>query len=535
MRDQHGNYFAGLLQQLEADLKGRRQLAALDEIQADFENVRTAWLWALRQKNYAAINEMLDSLSLFCEMRGRFAEGMELCWQAQIHVAADPSDVLLVMWGRLFTHWAQLYLLRLEFLVDGEALQAQLEKSLAQAQKHGEQEDIAFCWWMLGLISLWTQNPAAAIPQLEKSLALYREREDHYSIAKIADYLADSYVESGQSEKFGPMFSESLRLQRQIGDQFGLAVTLNSSAVMAFEQGHFEEAEHAWREIGTIYERMGNRAWLARNNLFMAALAWFRGNFDDIEMLDTAALDILPRGGKSLKLALSGMSANIKEDYVQGRQLCETVVDGSAFGRIGLAVAAYGLGDYQQARQHLRSWLGLRMPANQPTTILLGLPFAAVLLAHDGDLEHAAEVLGLSFQHPASAVGWLQKWLLLTRLRTRLEIELGSEVFSAAWKRGKTLDLVAVIEEQRMESAHARPTTRSPFSTKAQELLDPLTEREFEVLRLLIVGRSNREIAETLVLAVGTVKWYVSEIYNKLGVSSRTQAIARAGELKLLS
>ena len=93
------------MQQREADLKGRRQVAALVEIEADFENVRTAWLWALHQKSYTAINQMVDSLSLFCEMRGRFAEGMDLCWQAQMQVAADPPDALPLIWGRVFTHW----------------------------------------------------------------------------------------------------------------------------------------------------------------------------------------------------------------------------------------------------------------------------------------------------------------------------------------------------------------------------------------------------------------------------------------------
>lgn len=50
-RDAHSAYFAEFLHQREADLKGRRQLGALDEIEADFENVRAAWNWALEQKN----------------------------------------------------------------------------------------------------------------------------------------------------------------------------------------------------------------------------------------------------------------------------------------------------------------------------------------------------------------------------------------------------------------------------------------------------------------------------------------------------
>ncbi len=63
---------------------------------------------------------------------------------------------------------------------------------------------------------------------------------------------------------------------------------------------------------------------------------------------------------------------------------------------------------------------------------------------------------------------------------------------------------------------------------------ESLTARELEVLSLVAVGLSNREIADQLVLALGTVKWYISDIFSKLGVSSRTQAVARARVLNLL-
>jgi LuxR family maltose regulon positive regulatory protein len=61
-----------------------------------------------------------------------------------------------------------------------------------------------------------------------------------------------------------------------------------------------------------------------------------------------------------------------------------------------------------------------------------------------------------------------------------------------------------------------------------------LSERETEVLLLIGAGRSNREIADDLVITVGTVKRHISNIYGKLGVGSRTQAVAKARELNLV-
>ena len=68
----------------------------------------------------------------------------------------------------------------------------------------------------------------------------------------------------------------------------------------------------------------------------------------------------------------------------------------------------------------------------------------------------------------------------------------------------------------------------------AQLLIEPLSSRELEVLTLIESGHSNQAIAARLVISITTVKRHISNIYAKLGVTSRTQAVARARELQLL-
>jgi LuxR family maltose regulon positive regulatory protein len=67
-----------------------------------------------------------------------------------------------------------------------------------------------------------------------------------------------------------------------------------------------------------------------------------------------------------------------------------------------------------------------------------------------------------------------------------------------------------------------------------QSLIEPLSERELEVLRRVAAGYSNQEIAQELFVAVSTIKKHINNIYGKLEVRSRTQAVARARELGLL-
>jgi len=67
-----------------------------------------------------------------------------------------------------------------------------------------------------------------------------------------------------------------------------------------------------------------------------------------------------------------------------------------------------------------------------------------------------------------------------------------------------------------------------------QPLVEPLSERELEVLSLLAEGMSNREIAQHLIVSIGTVKTHVHSIINKMGVNNRMHAVALAKELELL-
>ena len=95
---------------------------------------------------------------------------------------------------------------------------------------------------------------------------------------------------------------------------------------------------------------------------------------------------------------------------------------------------------------------------------------------------------------------------------------------------------IASSYTQRLLSAFEKPGR--PASTRAQaataELPESLTGREIEILRLVAAGMRNQEIADQLFISLATVKRHITNIHGKLGVSHRTEAIARAGELNLL-
>ncbi len=73
-----------------------------------------------------------------------------------------------------------------------------------------------------------------------------------------------------------------------------------------------------------------------------------------------------------------------------------------------------------------------------------------------------------------------------------------------------------------------------PLAPTSQPLLEPLSERELEVLQLIANGLTNQEIATQLFLTLNTVKVHTRNIYGKLDAHSRTQAVAKARALDIL-
>jgi LuxR family maltose regulon positive regulatory protein len=107
-----------------------------------------------------------------------------------------------------------------------------------------------------------------------------------------------------------------------------------------------------------------------------------------------------------------------------------------------------------------------------------------------------------------------------------------AHLLSEAARRGimpdHTRKLLAAFE------ADQRMSDNKPYLSPIQPLVEPLNQREFEMLQLIAQGLSNREIADRLSLALNTVKGYNRTLYGKLQVHRRTEAIARARELGLL-
>ncbi len=95
------------------------------------------------------------------------------------------------------------------------------------------------------------------------------------------------------------------------------------------------------------------------------------------------------------------------------------------------------------------------------------------------------------------------------------------------------LDCLARLQRA-FNAGPATPDHRPVTAAAVQGIVEPLTSRELEVLRLLAAGMSNQGVARELVVSLDTVKKHVSHVLGKLGAASRTEAVARARQLALI-
>jgi LuxR family transcriptional regulator, maltose regulon positive regulatory protein len=153
--------------------------------------------------------------------------------------------------------------------------------------------------------------------------------------------------------------------------------------------------------------------------------------------------------------------------------------------------------------------------------------YARILIAQRRFAEATTYLDGLSVQNPIDTAERLI-------LQARVLEELGSEAqavetIERAVELAQPEGYVRIFREvlpllRRVPRAANILTSLEPQASAPQV---SLSEREIEVLRLVAAGLSNSEIADTIIVSLETVKWHVKNIYRKLNVSSRTQALAR--------
>jgi predicted ATPase/DNA-binding CsgD family transcriptional regulator len=509
--DFHCAYYADFLHARQEDMAGARQQEAAAEIKAELENIRAAWQWAAGMSKVEEIQKATQALSWFYQFQSRYLEAATAFEKAMHSLKREPAaaqtdlalvDVLVQLaWfyirlGRLeeaeavATECRTMYD-RLDLPpVPGQASDPRLPLAIiaairgdyVTATRLGEEArqvsearhdhgNLPFALYVLATASLAEGDLAAARQYAQRACAILEETGERWFMAYCLNELGNVARAQGDYATARQHFQASYAIRQAFDDPEGMAVALNHLGKIALLQENYAEAEERYRDSLTIYRQIGDRGGLAT-------------------------------------------SLN------------------------GLAATACALGNYLAACQYFREALEIASDIHFVPLILSNLVGIGQLLVYARQPERGVELLALTRYHPASereTRDWAQHFL------DRYQAQLAPDLFSAAVQRGQSSDLETVTATLQAELAAlefspevAPPARTRPSPPPPQPLAEPLTARELEVLQLVADGLTNQQIAQELIISTGTVKFYTSQIYGKLNVSSRTQAVARSRDLGLL-
>lgn len=361
-QEQHCNYYASLLQQHETDLQYAAQRQALALFDADLENIRAAWNWAVAHARIDEISQALQGLFLFYHLRGWLHEGEKAFGSAieTLRQQGESARKFNLVICKLLARQA-VFLLQLGRY---DEAQGKMQTSLEGSRQSDDPGETAFCLVHLAGITVRQGEYPKAKEYAEQALAQAQAAHLRQLEADSLRYLGAAFFYMGDYATARRHFERLLLIRQQLGDYLGEIQDLGNLGFVLYEQEDFEAARAYFEQALQINRReIGNRAkegWL-------------------LNYLGMLSVDC-------------GDYANADAYYQQALQISQAIGDrleeGNVFGNLGLA--RWALGDWSGAADYFERAVQIKRDIGDRQGENLNAGFQSLLFHSMGDDETAA-------------------------------------------------------------------------------------------------------------------------------------------------
>ena len=499
IRNAHAAWARSFLETAEPELTRGNQDTWLNRIAAEHDNIRAALGWALSSGDSATALALTGTLWRFWNVRGFVTEGRS--WLKRALAMGESAPPLMrakalkaagvlaenqqdyaeaiihdeaafaIFEAEGDQHSAALSLIDLANIASdtGEYDRAEelYRTALAHAESVADTWVQAICLGNLGNVAARRAQDDVAADHYERTIALLRPHGDLYRIAVLLDNHGVVENRRGDRAKAMTLRAESLALRQSLGDQWGIASSLIN---LADSEDDPVRKEAMWEEALTICQEIGftENEGIALFNL--ATVAWNRGD-------RRLAMERFSRAMTLFRDTRNRLAVAEALEYLIHIQ-------------------------YEHQPEHAARFAGYAEHIRED--------LAAPIL-QDARARHAESIAAL----------------------TRA---LGKDGLQAAMASGRAMNDEDAVSSALADatilgftSPESRPApSTSPVPTRPTEPIPNLTPREREVLALLAAGKSDREIAENLIISPKTAGNHVTNILTKLNVNSRAAAVAFA-------
>ncbi len=385
---------------------------------------------------------------------------------------------------------------------------------------------------LLGDTSWINGNLEEAKRAYYEAIRIGREAGNNHAVIISNLNIADILIEQGQLQRARDTYEQSLQMAvRPDGQRSPLAGKLYAGlGKLAYERNQLNDAEQYIRQCIGISQQWGDGDLEAIAFAMLARLEQARGNPEDAHEAMRQAERLasehpLSPGRNTQLMGELGRYWLAQGNLEKPSQLIQkgalSIKDEITTQRepeyLLLLRTLLAKKDHEAALALSKSLLKQTEPAGRLGAVIETLVLRALAFQGRKDPGQALNALerALALAQPEGYVRvFLDEGEAMTRLLCQVQSRQPGSGYAAT--------LLSIIGKT---SAMTQPSM--------QLLSEPLTAREVEVLKLIEAGCSNQDIAEQFVISIPTVKRHISNIYAKLGVKSRTQAVAIGKELKI--
>jgi predicted ATPase len=493
-RDGHCDYYCDAMKRWGEAMKGSGQRQALEEMEADSQNILAAWEWAVSQLQVDRLNKSVDALHSYYVRSGRAAQWTEVCALALDRLASSNDPDAKRAQANL--------LLRQGWFLDNEADLALVQQAMDLINEldlagHDTMVEKAFGLLRLGVMTRVVTARVDETDQLLKhSQDIYHTLGDEYATATVQAERGSLAFGLGDFVEAAGLFNASLRTRKAIGDRFGELNSLQTMAWLARYQDELEKGRQIEKQIVAVRRQEGDQLALA-NSLFehghtlnylgeykearttfhestsimydlglnelLDLHIWedlsavFDGDYECADKYRQAEEGRYDSWGlmQIYVLGMVGWVEMVQFNYSRTRDCFEKAVavaeEHQRWNEIGmfqawLALSLLSMNLPEDSKGQLRDALRMTLKTKSGPSLMHSLPAAALFLAREGQSEQAIEIYELACTFPHVANAPLFEDLVGNEIAAIVD-SLPPEATEAARKRGRERDPWATAEE----------------------------------------------------------------------------------------